>query len=176
MTTPPANNQNNPSGNNSNQPAAAPTQTPATPPPGVDPQAWAKYQQDLAVYNQQMAAYKRQMAQQASAKGSMPPPPPGMAAPVSASSSPKVAQPVPVPTGAPQPTPVVKRPRSRRRPRFVEKPKKKDDSLVARRNLLATSKPPDGKHQFSRERKIAGNLPDWDPTPPGEIRITRHAR
>lgn len=212
MTATPENNQNSvPSGDQNHAPdSAAPNQS--TPPPGVDPQAWAKYQQELAIYNQQMAAYQQQMAQQAAKYGSLPPPPPGNSAPATASPVPgasgqptpvpsaspqpasapasaaqptpvpaasapaAAAQPAPVPATSSQPTPVVKRPRSRRRPRFVEKPKKKDDSLVARQSLLSASKPPDGKHQFSRERKVAGNLPDWDPTPPGEIRISRHGR
>lgn len=145
-----------------NQPQATPNGQPvnppanangSTPPPGVDPQEWQKDQHDLAVYNQQMAQYQ---AQQAAAQGA--PQPQGA-----------------VPPKSVQQGPLVGRPSGRRRPRFVEKPKKQDDTLVARRNLLTATKTAAGQHQFSRERKIAGNLPDWDPMPPGEIRVARHA-
>ena len=68
---------------------------------------------------------------------------------------------------------MVQRPSSRRRPRFVPRPKNDDNaSFVERRNLL-TSVATSAKHQITRERKIAGNLPDWDPLPPGEILINR---
>ena len=68
---------------------------------------------------------------------------------------------------------MVQRPGARRRPRFVPKPKQEEDaSFVERRNLL-TATASTAKHQITRERKIAGNLPDWDPLPPSEILITR---
>lgn len=68
---------------------------------------------------------------------------------------------------------MVQRPGARRRPRFVPKPKREEDaSFVERRNLL-TATASSAKHQITRERKIAGNLPDWDPLPPSEILITR---
>lgn len=68
---------------------------------------------------------------------------------------------------------MVQRPGARRRPRFVPKPKREEDaSFVERRNLL-TATASTAKHQITRERKIAGNLPDWDPLPPSEILITR---
>lgn len=196
MTSAPANNQNSTPNADQNQIPGSPTANQSTPPPGVDPQAWEKYQQELAIYHQQMAVYQQQMAQQVAKSGSVPPPPPGDSASVSASPTTGVsgqptpvpsaslqpasvsvlsAQPTPVPGASSQPTPVVKRPRGRRRPRFVEKPKKQNDQIVSRRNLLSATKAPDGKHQFSRERKIAGDLPDWNPLPPGEIRVTRRS-
>ena len=66
------------------------------------------------------------------------------------------------------------RPGQRRRPRFVERPKSPDDDPVLnRRNLLSSTRTSGDKPQFSRERVIAGNLPDWDPLPPGEMLISR---
>ena len=32
---------------------------------------------------------------------------------------------------------------------------------------------PSGQTQLPRNRKIAGNLPSWDPTPPGEVLVRR---
>lgn len=66
--------------------------------------------------------------------------------------------------------------RTRRRP-FVP-PTQTDDSPAVSRELLSRTKI--GKPQLSRNRKIAGDLPDWDPLPPGEISVqrggSRHSR
>lgn len=67
----------------------------------------------------------------------------------------------------------IQRPGGRRRPRYLESSMEKDTTIVNRRNLLASVQTPNGKPQLSRERKIAGNLPDWDPVPPGELLIAR---
>jgi hypothetical protein len=45
------------------------------------------------------------------------------------------------------------------------------DTTVVSRNVLharATKKP-----ETSRERKIAGDLPEWEPLPPGELLVHR---
>lgn len=50
-----------------------------------------------------------------------------------------------------------------------------DSAVVVGRGLLR-SKAAHQKPQLSRERKIAGDLPSWDPVPPGEIAVRRRAR
>lgn len=51
--------------------------------------------------------------------------------------------------------------------RFI--PPKRDEQTTPLRKDLLTSRLSTGKPQISRERKIAGGLPDWDPLPPGEL-------
>ncbi|MDO4761607.1 MAG: hypothetical protein Q4A31_06800 [Corynebacterium sp.] len=74
----------------------------------------------------------------------------------------------------PATAPAVVKPTSRRRPRFVERPTDENTPIVNRRDLLTANKTHNGKPQISRERQIAGNLPNWEPTPPGGITINRH--
>lgn len=71
-----------------------------------------------------------------------------------------------------QPDVVVRR-HQRRRPRFQAPPKKEEDVVVNRMDLFNSQKNRTGAPAFSRQRKIAGNLPDWEPTPPGEVLIDR---
>jgi hypothetical protein len=59
--------------------------------------------------------------------------------------------------------------RTRRSP-FVP-PSGQADGPAVSRELL--SRGAIGKPQMSRNRKIAGDLPDWDPLPPGEITVLR---
>jgi hypothetical protein len=47
-----------------------------------------------------------------------------------------------------------------------------EDATPAVSRELASRKP--AKPQISRNRRIAGDLPDWDPLPPGEIVVARH--
>ena len=46
-----------------------------------------------------------------------------------------------------------------------------DKQVIIGRSLLSSHQ--DRKPQTSRERKIAGSLPDWDPLPPGELLVRR---
>jgi hypothetical protein len=50
-----------------------------------------------------------------------------------------------------------------------------DPSVVVGRGFLRSKATPQ-KQQLSRERKIAGDLPAWDPMPPGEVAVRRRAR
>lgn len=50
-----------------------------------------------------------------------------------------------------------------------------DSAVVVGRGLLRSKAAPQ-KQQLSRERKIAGDLPSWDPMPPGEISVRRPSR
>ena len=52
-----------------------------------------------------------------------------------------------------------------------KEPEVASDTVVVQRSVLSrrsTQKP-----QTSRERKIAGDLPAWEPLPPGELVVTR---
>ncbi|NCD18376.1 MAG: hypothetical protein EOL89_00065 [Actinobacteria bacterium] len=70
------------------------------------------------------------------------------------------------------PTVVVRRPRSSGK--FVPRstPTPDSDEVIIGRNLL-TSRNRDGKEQTPRERRIAGDLPAWEPLPPGELFVRR---
>ena len=46
--------------------------------------------------------------------------------------------------------------------------------VVVHRSVLARRS--SDKPQTSRERKIAGDLPDWEPLPPGELVVQRTRR
>lgn len=75
---------------------------------------------------------------------------------------------------APQPssgTPIVQR-GPRTKARFVTPPVAAA-VVVDRKELLTGNRRNEGKPAFSRNRKIAGDLPAWSPTPPGEILIQR---
>lgn len=50
-----------------------------------------------------------------------------------------------------------------------------DPAVVVGRGFLRSKVAPQ-KQQLSRERKIAGDLPAWEPMPPGEIAVRRRAR
>ena len=79
------------------------------------------------------------------------------------------------PTGKPRIAPPVKQNpdgvirRTRRRP-FIP-PAPDADTTVVSRELLSRNK--SAKPQLSRNRKIAGDLPGWDPLPPGEVVVRR---
>lgn len=68
-----------------------------------------------------------------------------------------------------QPTVVVRRTRGtdRLRPRVVPS----ESTVIVGRNVLGSRA--SGKPQTSRERQIAGDLPDWEPLPPGELIVQR---
>lgn len=72
-----------------------------------------------------------------------------------------------------RPTQQIVRPNSRRRPRFVEPPKPEGDKVINRASLLSSPKKTTDKQQLTRNRQIAGNLPEWSPLPPGETRLVR---
>ncbi|MBS1696410.1 MAG: hypothetical protein JST91_29845 [Actinobacteria bacterium] len=65
------------------------------------------------------------------------------------------------------PPPIVLR---RARPAVFIAPQPEEGTLVSRDIGLGRSLPK--QPELSRNRKIAGNLPSWDPLPPGEIRVT----
>lgn len=69
--------------------------------------------------------------------------------------------------------PAITRPSARRRPRFVERPRPTDAVAVNRRDLLAATQRGNDKPQLTRERVISGNIPSWDPLPPGEMAVRR---
>lgn len=46
------------------------------------------------------------------------------------------------------------------------------EEIVVSRNVLSPRKAA-GKNATARERKIAGDLPEWEPLPPGEVLINR---
>jgi hypothetical protein len=67
----------------------------------------------------------------------------------------------------PNPEAVVRR--TRRNP-FIP-PSGQDQGPAVSRELLSRGRAT--KAQLSRNRKVAGDLPDWDPLPPGEIILAR---
>lgn len=69
-------------------------------------------------------------------------------------------------------TVVVRRPHSAGK--FVPRstPPVEGDGVIIGRSLM-TSRNRDVKPQTSRERQIAGDLPDWEPLPPGELFVKR---
>lgn len=50
-------------------------------------------------------------------------------------------------------------------------PKDEEQQVIIGRSLLTSQR--DRKPQTSRERQIAGALPDWEPLPPGELLVRR---
>ena len=71
-----------------------------------------------------------------------------------------------------QNTTVLRHTRSRFIPR-TEDPDQKTNRLVQRSVLHPTRNRP--KPLTQRERLVAGDLPDWEPLPPGEIIVKRGA-
>lgn len=71
-----------------------------------------------------------------------------------------------------EPTVVVRRPRSTGK--FLPRvPQASDSSDVVIGRSLMTARNHDLKPQTSRERRIAGELPAWEPLPPGELFVKR---
>lgn len=66
----------------------------------------------------------------------------------------------------PEPPPIVLR---RARPAVFVAPAPQENVVVSRD--LSMNRGPSKQPALSRNRKIAGNLPAWDPAPPGEIRM-----
>lgn len=66
--------------------------------------------------------------------------------------------------------PVVVR-RGRASQRMRPRPPLEDTGVVVSRNVLAARAT--GKPQTSRERLMAGDLPAWEPLPPGELTVRR---
>lgn len=75
--------------------------------------------------------------------------------------------------GDPAAPPVIVR-RGRSAERFVPKSEMPQDSgeVIVGRGLLGTRNH-DRKSQTSRERQVAGDLPEWEPMPPGELLVRR---
>lgn len=65
-----------------------------------------------------------------------------------------------------EPPPVVLK---RARPSLFKPPEPPRDEQMVSRNVLGGNRV--DKPELSRNRKIAGDLPSWDPTPPGEIHV-----
>lgn len=75
------------------------------------------------------------------------------------------------PPAVPRPTVTIRRPTADRfRPRPVSAASEQD--VVVERNLLRSARR-DSKPQTSRERLVVGDLPDWEPQPPGELTVRR---
>lgn len=77
---------------------------------------------------------------------------------------------LPVPTSPPSSPPFVRRPSAQARMLPPEPPTDSDREIIIGRSLTSRR---EGKARTSRERRIAGGLPTWDPTPPGEIVVRR---
>lgn len=78
------------------------------------------------------------------------------------------------PTPPAQAAPMTVR-RVRSADRFTPRPPAEAENggeTIVARNIFGerTSKKP----QISRERVIAGDLPEWEPLPPGELQVVRH--
>ncbi len=73
------------------------------------------------------------------------------------------------PSPVPQTPPTIRRGRAgeRLRPRQQPLP----ESVVVSRGVLGSKS--SSKPQTTRERRIAGDLPEWEPLPPGELRVHR---
>lgn len=56
-------------------------------------------------------------------------------------------------------------------PRLVPRPAPPKDATIITRHMLRSAS--EQKPQTDRERKIAGDLPDWEPLPPGELTVKR---
>lgn len=69
---------------------------------------------------------------------------------------------------------VISRPGSTNR--FLPAPPRAAEAAVVVGRGFLSSKASAQKQQLSRERLIAGDLPSWDPMPPGEIAVRRRAR
>lgn len=74
---------------------------------------------------------------------------------------------------AKQPTVITRRLRSEGKmsPRQVVTDEKQ---VIVSRGVMETRR--DVKAQTSRDRLVAGDLPDWEPMPPGELRVSRTSR
>jgi hypothetical protein len=57
--------------------------------------------------------------------------------------------------------------------RFLPESTEPAPSVPVDRGSLLGSRRPDKPKEISRNRRIAGGLPDWIPEPPGELRVTR---
>lgn len=77
--------------------------------------------------------------------------------------------PAPMPDPADQ-TVAVRRPRAAQR--LIPRELPADTGVVISRNVLRSSVTT-AQAQTSRERRIAGDLPEWEPLPPGELFVTR---
>lgn len=73
---------------------------------------------------------------------------------------------------AAEPTVVVRRPRSAGKFLPRTQPEGGSNDIVIGRSLM-TARNRDLKPQTSRERRVAGDLPEWEPIPPGELFVKR---
>lgn len=85
--------------------------------------------------------------------------------------------PAPTPVLAPDPgayplPPQINR-RAGRRPIAPPTPVPGVDALTVSRNWSSSRPLGDRKPKLPRERKMAGDLPDWEPLPPGELTVRR---
>lgn len=76
------------------------------------------------------------------------------------------AENVPAESEAPPPT-------VRRRQRMVPRPPSEDEGVVVNRDFLTSASRSTVKPQTRRNRQLVGTLPDWEPLPPGEVRISK---
>lgn len=65
--------------------------------------------------------------------------------------------------------------RTRSSGRFHTRPTPDTTEVVVGRDLLKARRPSTG-WTTKRERQIAGDLPDWEPLPPGELHVHRPQR
>ncbi|HMR47862.1 MAG TPA: hypothetical protein PKA68_01245 [Arachnia sp.] len=72
-------------------------------------------------------------------------------------------------SASPQAAPPIQRPGAGRFLPKAEAPR--DSGIVVQRNVLQPSR--GDKKLTSRQRRIAGNLPDWEPLPPNELLVRR---
>lgn len=66
-------------------------------------------------------------------------------------------------------SPIVRR--TQRAPFVPPNPEQADGPAVSR--LWSLGARSSGRTELPRNRKIAGDLPSWDPTPPGEVLVRR---
>lgn len=61
----------------------------------------------------------------------------------------------------------------RRRQRMVSRPSTEGEGPVVNRGILADVSRSASKPQTRRNRQLVGDLPDWDPLPPGEVTVSK---
>ncbi|QGF23380.1 hypothetical protein [Raineyella fluvialis] len=68
----------------------------------------------------------------------------------------------------------LRRPSTRLR-QFTPRPEaaEESDSVVLQRNVLRPNNASATEHQTGRRHVVAGDLPDWEPLPPGELFLSR---
>ncbi|WP_167349999.1 zinc ribbon domain-containing protein [Pseudoclavibacter helvolus] len=77
----------------------------------------------------------------------------------------------PQPPQLPQPSQIIRR--AGRRPIEPPTPVQGVDALTVSRTWSSSRPLGERKPKLSRERKMAGDLPAWEPLPPGELNVRR---